>query len=147
MKNPLYSLDDASRKFYLKVKETLTEMGLKKLPGDEAFYYKKEKGRLRGAVLSHVDDLSLAGDEDFVDRIVKGISEMFTVSKVETNSFRFTGLDIEAKEGKVMVSMENYARSLEPVAEIRKAGKEERLTKMELKEYWKFTWKKLSRQL
>ena len=36
---PLYGLDDASRKFWLKVKETLTELGLRTVPGDEAFYY------------------------------------------------------------------------------------------------------------
>ena len=36
---PLLGLDDASRKFYLKVKETLQELGLKTLPGDDAFYY------------------------------------------------------------------------------------------------------------
>ena len=36
---PLYGLDDASRKFYLKVKVTLQKMGLKTLPGDDAVYY------------------------------------------------------------------------------------------------------------
>ena len=51
------------------------------------------------------------------------------VSKIETDSFRFTGLDIEAKEGKVNVSMEEYARSLKPIVEIRKAGKEGKLKK------------------
>ena len=100
MKKPIYGLDDASRKFYLKVKEILM-----------AFYYKNEEGRLRGAVLSHIDDFSVARDDDFVNRIVKGISEKFIVSKVETDSFRFTGLDIESKEGKVHVSMEDYAKS------------------------------------
>ena len=84
-----------------------------------------------------MDDISLAGDDDFVDRIVKGISEKFTVSKVETNYFRFTGLDIESKEGKVKVSMEDYAKYLEPVTEIRMADKEEELTKMVPKEYRK----------
>ena len=34
---PLYGLDDASRKFYLKIKETLQELGLKSLRGDNAF--------------------------------------------------------------------------------------------------------------
>ena len=37
---PLYGLDDASRKFYLKVRETLQELGLKTLSGDDAFYMK-----------------------------------------------------------------------------------------------------------
>ena len=43
-------------------------------------------------------DFSVAGDEDFVERIVKGMSDKFTVSKTENGSFRFTGLDIEVKE-------------------------------------------------
>merc|ERR1712115_524855 len=38
LKKPLYGLDDASRKFWLRVKEVLKKMGLKVL-GDEAFYY------------------------------------------------------------------------------------------------------------
>ena len=96
LKKPLNRLDDASRKFYLKV-ETLTVMRLKILPRDEAFYYQNECGVLRGAILSHVDNFSVAGDKDFVNRIVKRISEKFTVSKTETDSFIFTGLDIEEK--------------------------------------------------
>jgi len=39
---PLYGLDDASRKLYLKVKETLQELGLKTLPRDDAFYYENK---------------------------------------------------------------------------------------------------------
>merc|ERR1712112_255644 len=49
---PLYGLDDASRKFWLKVKETLSNLGMKTLPGDEAFYYENRENKLIGAVLS-----------------------------------------------------------------------------------------------
>ena len=72
---PLYGLDDALQKFYLKVKETLKELGLKTLPGDEAFYYENRDGKLLGVVLSHVDDFTVAGEEEFVKRIVKGLSD------------------------------------------------------------------------
>ena len=58
LKKPLYGLDDASRKFWLKVKETLVSLGLKIMPGDEAFYYLHEEGKLQGAVLTHVDDFT-----------------------------------------------------------------------------------------
>ena len=44
----LYGLDDALRKFYLKVKETLKELGLKMLLGDEASYYENRDGKLFG---------------------------------------------------------------------------------------------------
>merc|ERR1711873_357206 len=96
---PLYGLDDASRKFYLKVKKTLQKMGLKTLPGDEAVYYEHKNGKLMGLILSHV-----AGTQEFVQRIVAGIEERFTVSKVEEDNFRFTGLDVKIKNGKIEIS-------------------------------------------
>ena len=94
---PLYGLDDASRKFYLKVKETLQKLKLKTLPGDDAVYYEHKNGKLMGIILSHVDDFTIAGTREFVNRIVSGIKRKFTVSKVEEDNFRFTGLDVKLK--------------------------------------------------
>ena len=37
LKKPLYGLDDASHKFWLRVKEVLRGIGLKVMEGDEAF--------------------------------------------------------------------------------------------------------------
>ena len=137
----MYGLDDASRKFWLKVKETLTKLGLKTIPGDEAFYYENKNGKLLGAVLSHVDDFIVAGKDEFVDRIVKGVSSEFTVSKTEKDEFRFTGLDVKTKGKEIEVSMEENARLVELIEEIRRADKEEKLTQVELKEYRKYTGK------
>ena len=63
---PLYGLDNALQKFYLNVKETLKELELKILPCNEAFYYENRDGKLLGVVLSHVDDFTVAGEEEFV---------------------------------------------------------------------------------
>ena len=64
MKKPLYGLNDASRKFWLRIKEVFKNFGLKKLVGDEALYYKHdENGKLIGLLSTHVDDFSLAGTE------------------------------------------------------------------------------------
>ena len=81
-----------------------------------------------------MDDFTIAGENEFVNRIVKGIQERFTVSKVEEDEFRFTGLDVKAENGKIEVSMEDYANSVEEIKEIRKADRGEKLTKAELKE-------------
>ena len=48
LKKPLYGFDDASRKFWLKLKHTLKNLGLKVMIGDEAFYYLHEEGELKG---------------------------------------------------------------------------------------------------
>ena len=89
--------------------------------------------------LSHVDDFTIAGDIEFVQRIVNGIREKFTVSKIEEDKFRFTGLDVKAENGKIQVSMEDYADSVDEIREIRKADRTEKLTRAELKEYRKYT--------
>ena len=39
---PLYELDDDSRKFCLKMKDTLISLGLEVMPDDEVFYYARE---------------------------------------------------------------------------------------------------------
>merc|ERR1711872_644823 len=66
---------------------------------------------------------------------------MGTASKVEEDNFRFTGLDVKTKNGKIEVSMEDYAESIQEIKEIRKANRNEKLTKAELKEYRKYAGK------
>ena len=97
------------------MKETLQKLRLKTLPGDDAVYYEHKNGKLMGLILSHVDDFTIAGNTDFVKRIVTGIKERFTVSKVEEDNFRFTGLDIHTKIGKIEISMGDYAESIKEI--------------------------------
>ena len=91
LKKPLYGLNDASRKFWLKIKEVFKNFGLKKLDGDEAMYYKHDKyGDLMGLLSTHVDDFSLAGTAEFLDTVTEEVKRTLDVSKVEDGRFRFT---------------------------------------------------------
>ncbi len=94
-----------------------------------------------GLNLSHVDDFTIAGEDEFVKRIVKGIERKFTVSKIDEDEFRFTGLDVKTGNGKIEDSLEDYANLVEEIKEIRKVDRAEKLTKTELKEYRKYTGK------
>merc|ERR1712030_41308 len=61
LKKPLYGLNDASRKFWLKIKEVFKNFGLRKVDGDEAMYLRNDgNGELIGLLTTHVDDFSLA---------------------------------------------------------------------------------------
>ena len=120
----------------------LNELGLKTIHGDEAFYYSNVEGSLQGAILTHVDDFYIAGTPDFVKRTIDHIGRELTVSKIEEDCFRFTGLDIKKVDDGIEVSMEDYAESLEDIKEIRKVeDQNDPLTKLELKEYRKMTGK------
>ena len=106
LKKPLYGLNDASRKFWLRVKNIFKELGLRKLDGDEAVYYKlNEEGNLEGMVSTHVDDFDVAGRKKFVEMLTKEISKVLDISTLESYSLRFTGIDVKKVKGKIDISM------------------------------------------
>ena len=111
---PLYGLKDASRKFWLRLKEVFRAQGLKMIKGDEAFYYRHHDGSLDGMILTHVDDFSLAGMNEFLDSIEKAVSKSLTVSKVERHCYRFTGIDVKKMDDGIEINMEDYAESMVP---------------------------------
>ena len=65
-----------------------------------------------------MDDFYIAGTPDFVKQIIEHVGRELTVSKVEEDCFRFTGLDIKKVDDGIEVSMKDYAESLEDVKEI-----------------------------
>ena len=88
LRMPLYALDDASRKFWLHVKDVfMNKLHLKTIEGDEAFYYRNIDGNFHGAVLTHVDDFELTGTNDFVEEILQVVEKELTISKVEEDKF------------------------------------------------------------
>lgn len=121
MKKPLYGLDDASRKFWLWIKEVfLCEIGLCTIDGDEAFYYLNENGVLYGAILTQVDVFNIARTPDFINKVINYVGHELNVSNIEENIFSFTGLDIKVVDDGIEVSMEDYTNSLQDIKQIRK---------------------------
>ena len=47
-----------------------------------------------GAVITHVDDFTLAGTELFIKEVLETISRELTVSKIERDNFRYTRIDV-----------------------------------------------------
>ena len=86
--------------------------------------------------MSHVDDFILAGTREFLREITQKIQEKLDIFKLEDNVFRFTGIDL-FKEDRIVISMEEYAKSLEKL-EIIKGSSEEELTETELRIYKKY---------
>ena len=123
------------------MKRIFKEEGLLSLSGDEAFYYRRENDSLVGCVLTHVDDFFIAGTDQFIESLTNRIKNNLTISKIEDDEFRFTGIDIVRSSEGVTVSMEDFAASIGEIEEVRKGSKTEPLTLMEMKLYRKFTGK------
>ena len=141
LRKPLYGLNDASRRFWLRVKEVFGNEDMKTLPGDEAFYYKHVGDNLVGMVITHVDDFQIAGRDEFIDPLIEKLESSLTVSKVERDRFRFTGIDVQTVADGIVTSMEDYAQSIEEIKEIRRDKKDSPLTKTEMKLYRKYVGK------
>ena len=108
---------------------------------EEAFYYLHRDGDLIGTIITHVDDFTLAGTEAFINEVLKTVSRELTVSKIERDNFRYTGIDVKTIEDGIEIEMKDYVDSLEEVKEIRKAVRDDPLTKTELKVFRKMTGK------
>ena len=101
----------------------------------------ERKWKKEGLVITHVDDFFLSGSKEFVNELIEKMKKKFTVSKVEENKFRFTGVDIEFKDERIVMSMNDYARSLIPIDDIRKGKKSDLLNEDEKKIFRKYVGK------
>ena len=78
----MYGLDDASRKFWLWVRDLFkNKLHLKTIEGDKAFYYRNIDGDFHGGVLTHVDNFELTGTHDFVEEILGVVGKELTIWK------------------------------------------------------------------
>ena len=114
---------------------------MKVMKGDEAFYYLHKDGKLVGAVITHMDDFTMAGTDEFIKETLEIRGKELSISKREEDDFRYTGIDVSTIDDGIQLEMKDYIDSLEEVKEIRKAERDEELTRDELKVYRKMTGK------
>ena len=47
--------------------------------------------------ITHVDDFTIAGTVSFIEEVLDMIERELTISKIDRDKFRFTGLDVSTK--------------------------------------------------
>ena len=114
LKKCVYGLRDASRKWYLKLDEALTQLGLGKMSLDEGVYVWRKNGEFKGMVCLHVDDLMYTGDLEFRSQVIAALKKTFLISTEGEEKFKYLGLQIKQKpDGSIMVDQTHYIKSLE----------------------------------
>ncbi len=103
-----YSLTDAARKWYLKLKETLLDCGLRVCEVEPAvFYIRETKNCLKGIRVTHVDDFLFAGEGIFLDAFAK-MKTKRKIGRCVNSSFKFCGLKVSSeKDGCLRVKIES----------------------------------------
>ena len=126
-----YGLYDASRKWYIAVRE----MQMKSVSGDDAFFYILMDGKLAGLCVIHVDDFLMGGNDSFYNLIEEKLTKRFTFGKIETENFKFTGLNILQTSEGIFVDQNEYTQSIEPIKIDKFVDKSTKLSKDKFAQY------------
>ena len=132
---PCYGLYDASRKWYMAVRETLLNMKMKSVSGDDAFFYYLKDGKLIGLCILHVDDFLIGGNDYFHNLVSKHLVGKFTFGKIEMEKFKFTGLNIRQTSDGIFVDQNEYIQSIKPIKIDKFVDKSTKLSKEKFAQY------------
>ena len=101
LKKVVYGLTDASRSWYLRVREVLTSLGMKMCTVENAaFYYGSES--LEGVLVMYVNDLLFAGNKNFHNGVIAPFKETFQISKEDSDCFKYVGMDIRQESSRIV---------------------------------------------
>ncbi|GAB1610627.1 hypothetical protein Ahia01_001349000 [Argonauta hians] len=105
------NLKNASRIWYLKVKEVLESLGMKMSIYDEALFYFKVSGKLCGLIAIHVDDFLHVGNCEF-EIVINKIKQQFEISHEHDQFFNYLGLEITQTSDDITLNQFNYISKL-----------------------------------
>ena len=111
LKRCVYGLNDASRFWYLRVKEELTRLECQKSKYDSALFMHRTN-ELEGILVAHVDDFLWAGTNHFYTKVVLKLKETFKISKEESSEFKYLGVNLKQTREGIYGHLNNYSQSL-----------------------------------
>ena len=111
LNKPLYGLGDASRNWYKTFSGALQEVCSMTTIDKTTFYQQNQDGKIIGMVTIHVDDVLIAGNDEFYRNIQPAISK-FKIGKIEDSSFSYLGWEVQKEDnGTIRISQEKYRQS------------------------------------
>ena len=113
----VFGLSDAPRQWYLRLNKSLQAAGWERTVFDFACWLKwsDDRKKLRGIIISHVDDLLLGGDSTAQESLLT-IGKELGFGSVEYDDFVYCGKRIQMKpDGAISVSVKAYHDNLSPV--------------------------------
>ena len=108
----VYGLNDASREWYLTVREELIKLRVYPSKYDQAVFTYYCDGKLNGIISTHVDDFCWAGTRYFENEVINNLRKIFIVKSEEDSSFRYLGLDIIQKKDSILVKQDEFVKSV-----------------------------------
>lgn len=113
LKRTVYGLVDASRSWYLSVRDALLALGCRQSKLDPALFMWYTDGEFSGMFAMHVDDFIWAGTASFQNKVIEALSQKFEIGKEAHDNFRYIGLDIVQEESSITMSQLTYSEDVD----------------------------------
>ena len=108
-----YGLSDAPRAWYRRVTSEFKNLNMTQSRYDEAFFYYREQGVLKGLIVIHVDDFLYCGSISFHKDVIDGLVKVFKVRVQSCGNFSYLGLNITQTSNCVQIDQDLYVQGLE----------------------------------
>ena len=128
----VYGLSDASRQWFLRVKDEITKLGGNMNKLDNGLFTFNANGQLCGIVACFVDDMIYGGTETVECFIAESLKSVFLIGTENNMSFHYVGLKVHQNEDKsITADQSSYISSIQKLELDTKSKSETLLTKEE----------------
>jgi transposase InsO family protein len=109
----LYGLKQSPRQWNIELHKALLELGLSNSKYDPTLYFKLRNNKLIGALTTHVDDLAIVGEHDFVNSLISEVGKRFKIgADEELNHFLSLKITRNAEDRHVFLNQAHYISEL-----------------------------------
>lgn len=131
LKKCVYGLTDASRTWYLRVKEELLNLNVQVSKFDCSLFYWWYEGELQGLLTIHVDDICWGGSPMFQEKVIKPLYNVFQIGSESSSSFVYLGLNLQQNTESIHIDQYPYVQGLVPIELDRNRKRDEKLNSSE----------------
>ena len=115
LRKTVYGLCDAARSWYERVRSELMSLSVSVCSLDESIFYWYNGDHLEGIICLYVDDFLYFGSDEFRNRIIVRLEELFCIGSSASSSVKYVGLNIDGSPDKITVDQFMYASSMSPI--------------------------------
>ena len=112
----VYGLADASRFWYLRVREEILKLNGEISALDQGLFIFFRNGKPYGIISCFVDDMIYGGDAEFEENVILKLKATFKISTEGHQAFEFLGINVFQNTDKsISIHQTNYINSINPM--------------------------------
>ena len=124
----VYSLNDASKTWYLCVRDEFIICSTCISKYDKAIFYWHYKNTFQGVECSHVDDFFWGGSQVFKNQVICAVLQKFQISHQERAAFTYLDLQMKQLPHAIRVHQSLYVSDISPIVIQKGRNKFDKLT-------------------